>query len=97
MSKINNDYYDYTTHQIKVYENKCLELKEEFNYNTLKADYDELVELLELFIRNGLSDRVKELKQKKKEYQKVYSPLLKESKRVLVNTQKRLVYNKNKM
>ena len=59
----------------------------------MKKDYNELCDLLELFMHEALPYRVKELKVKKKEIDQKYLSDIRECKRVLNNTKKRFKYN----
>ena len=82
----------FTPRQIRVYENASLILKEEFDYKVLLEELNELTELIDLFCKGG-NPRERVLLIKRKKIIKQYTPKIKECKRVLTNTQKRLTYN----
>ena len=86
----------YTANQIKVYENSGLILYEELNLKTLETNYQELVDLIELFGYKENSSKKKSLRKREQEISKKYKPLIQEAKRILRNTQKRLDYNSAK-
>ncbi len=88
---------EYFQNKVKVYDNTCLQIKEQFNYDMLYSDYMELKSLFELFGDRANPKRVKQLHKREKEIDSVYKPLIKEAKRVLKNTEKRLQYNINRV
>ena len=57
------------------------------------SDYNELLELVELFAKDANAIRERELKVRKKEFTSQYQPKIREAKRLLKNTEKRLDYN----
>lgn len=83
----------YSTYQVKTVDNAVLKIQQETELYTYKKDYNELCDLLELFMCDALPDRESELKLKKKEIDEKYLPNIRECKRVLNNTKKRLKYN----
>lgn len=82
----------FTPHQIRIYENASLILKEEIEYKVLLEELNELTELIDLFCEGG-NPRERNLLIKRKKIIKQYTPKIKECKRVLTNTKKRLKYN----
>jgi len=87
---------EYTQNEIKVYSNKCLEIIEDTYLNTLLSKRDELVSLIDLFLEGG-NYREIELRSIKIDIQESFKPKIKEAKRVLSNTKRRLNYNFNKV
>lgn len=83
----------YSSYQVKTVDNAVLKIQQETELYTYKKDYNELCNLLELFMYDALPERVSELKLKKKEIDLKYLPIIKEHKRILNNTKKRLNYN----
>ena len=78
---------------MKIVDNTILKTYQETELYGYEKDYNELCNLLELFMYNALPERVSELKLKKKEIDLKYLPIIKEHKRILNNTKKRLNYN----
>ena len=78
----------FTRNQIKVYENKLLKTQQEFKLKQLEEEYKEILELFQLFdyINNKKIYYYTEFFQKK----------IKQYKRTVYNTNKRLNYNINK-
>ena len=87
---------EFTANQVKVYQNSCLILSQELELNNLVKKYNELSELIELFSLKENNTKIKLLKNKQKEIDKTYKPLIKESKRIYSNTLKRINYNSSK-
>jgi len=83
---------DYTQNELKVYSNKCIEIEQETYLNSLLEQRDELVGLLDLFLEGG-NHREKTLHFRKNGIEEIFHPKIKEAKRVLCNTRKRLSYN----
>ena len=83
----------YSTYEMKVVDNTVIKIYQETELYGYEKDYNELCELLELFMKEALPYREKELKSKKKEIDEKYLPEIKECKRVLNNTKKRFKYN----
>lgn len=84
---------DYSQNDIKICENAGLKLYQELDLKTVTEDYNELIELIELFSVGANFIREKELKVHKRDIDKRYLPQIREAKRVLKNTEKRLDYN----
>tara|TARA_B100000212_G_C27066428_1_gene402039 strand:- start:110 stop:355 length:246 start_codon:yes stop_codon:yes gene_type:complete len=78
----------FTRNQIKVYENNLLKIQQEFKLKELEEEYKEILELFQLFdyINNKKIYYYTEFFQKK----------IKQYKRTVYNTNKRLNYNINK-
>ena len=87
---------EYNQNEIKVYSNKCLEIVEDAYLNTLLSKRAELVSLIDLFLEGG-NHREIELRSIKIGIEESFKPKIKEVKRVLSNTKKRLNYNLNKV
>lgn len=83
----------YSTYEIKVVDNTILKTYQETELYGYEKDYNELCDLLELFIHDALPYREKELKVKKKEIDDKYLHEIKEYKRLINNTKKRFKYN----
>ena len=84
---------DYSQNDIKICENAGLKLYQELDLKTVTEDYNELIELIELFSVGANFIREKELKVHKRDIDKRYLPQIREAKRLLKNTEKRLDYN----
>ena len=84
----------YSTYEVKVIDNTILKTYQETELYGYEKDYNELCELVELFMKQALPYREKELKsKKKKEIDEKYLPDIRECKRLLNNTKKRFKYN----
>lgn len=83
----------YSTYEMKVVDNTIIKTYQETELYGYQKDYNELCDLLEIFIHKALPYREKELKVKKKEIDEKYLPNIRECKRVLHNTKKRFKYN----
>jgi len=83
----------YSTYEMKVIDNTVLKTYQETELYGYEKDYNELCELVELFMKEALPYRERELKVKKKEIDEKYLPEIKECKRLLTNTKKRFKYN----
>ena len=83
----------YVPNDAKICENIELKIYQQVRYEQLTSDYNELVELIELFGKNANTLRERELKVRKLEFASHYQPKICEAKRVLKNTEKRLDYN----
>lgn len=86
---------DYSIHEQKVYNNSSLIVKQRTDYETQLKHRDELIDLLDLFMKGG-SFHTCDILDKKACIKKKYDPIIKESKRILYNSEKRLQYNLNK-
>jgi hypothetical protein len=83
----------YSVNECKIVKNKYLEIIQQFDYDSLKSEYDELIDLCEIFSHNESQSKVKTLLLLKKSYDLQYIPILKEKKKILENTKKRFKYN----
>ena len=83
----------YSTYEMKVVDNTVLKIYQETELYGYEKNYNELCELVELFMNEALPYREKELKVKKKEIDEKYLPDIRECKRLLNNTKKRFKYN----
>ena len=83
----------YSTYEIKVFDNSVLKTYQETKLYSYEKDYNELCDLMNLFMNQALPYREKELKSKKKEIDIKYLPIIKECRRNLNNTKKRFKYN----
>lgn len=83
---------DYSIYEQKVYNNSSLIVQQRTQYEQYIKNRDELLDLLDLFLQGGSchSDIIiaKKVKVKSK-----YEPKIKESKRILYNSERRLQYN----
>ena len=79
--------------EAKVFENSGLKMQQEFVLQTLEKEFDEIMELLELFGSKETSCKLKKLNDKYDKYASIFEPKIKEAKRVLKNTAKRVEYN----
>ena len=83
---------EYTIHEQKVYTNKCLEVEERVKLDALVGKRDELVGLLDLFIEGG-NHRLERAENVRGGIMDIFAPKIREAKRTLANTTKRLEYN----
>jgi hypothetical protein len=83
----------YSTYEVKIVDNAVLKICQETDLYQHQKYYNEVSELLELFMYKALPHRERELKIKKKEIDEKYLPYIRECKRVLNNTKKRFNYN----
>ena len=83
----------YTINEIKVYKNAQIKLFDEYELNHLEKEFDEVLDLLDLFSENENPEKVQKLIKKEKYYYNKFEPKIKEAKRVLKNTEKRIDYN----
>ena len=83
----------YVPNDVKICENVELKLYQQLKFEQLSGDYNELIELIELFAKDANAIRERELKVRKQEFASHYQPKICEAKRVLKNTEKRIDYN----
>ena len=83
----------YSQNDIKICENAGLRLYQEQDVKSVTDEYNELIELIDLFSIGARYVREKELKIHKQDIDKRYLPQIREAKRILKNTEKRLHYN----
>lgn len=86
---------DYSIHEQKVYNNSSLIVKQRTDYETQLKHRDELIDLLDLFMEGG-SFHTSDIIDKKACIKSKYDHIIKESKRILYNSERRLQYNLNK-
>lgn len=86
---------DYSIHEQKVYNNSSLIVKQRTEYEQFVQNRDELIALLDLFMEGG-SFHNSDILEKKACIKTKYDPIIKESKRILYNSERRLQYNLNK-
>ena len=79
--------------EAKVFENSGLKMQQEFVLQTLEKEFDEIMGLLELFGSKETSCKLEKLNDKYDKYASIFEPKIKEAKRVLKNTVKRVSYN----
>jgi len=79
--------------QSKVCENSGLKIQQEFILTNLEKDFDEIIELIGLFGKKESDTKLQNLDKKYDKYAAIFQPKIKEAKRVLRNTTKRLDYN----
>mgnify|MGYP001246652239 CR=1 FL=1 len=79
--------------ETKVFENSGLKIQQEFVLQTLEKEFDEIMELLELFGSKETPYKLQKLNDKYDKYACIFEPKIKEAKRVLKNTLKRVSYN----
>ena len=86
---------DYSIHEQKVYNNSSLIVQQQTKYEQYVKNRDELIDLLDLFMEGG-SLHNSAILEKKACIKTKYDHLIKESKRILYNSERRLQYNLNK-
>jgi hypothetical protein len=79
--------------ETKVFENSGLKIQQEFVLQTLEKEFDEIMELLELFGSKETPYKLEKLNNKYDKYASIFEPKIKEAKRILKNTIKRVSYN----
>ena len=94
MSK--NDFNNYSNNELNVYHNKSHKVFEETILDSLKREYNELNELIQMFACHAHHKSIERLNEKQKIYDKIYKPAIKEQTRLLKNTKQRLKYNINR-
>ena len=83
----------YTQNHFSIVKNKQLQILQEFDYESIKSEYNELIDLCYIFSQNENEIKKLDMSNKKDLYDIKYLPILKEKKRVLTNTKKRFKYN----
>lgn len=83
---------DYSIHEQKVYNNSSLIVQQKTQYEQYVQNRDELIDLLDLFMEGG-SIHSDIILAKKTFIKKKYDPIIKEYKRILYNSERRLQYN----
>lgn len=86
----------FSSNEIKVYENSCLKVKQETTLYSLKCEFDEILELIDLFSANENHKKIQKMQQKLDKYENLFIPAINETGRILKNTIKRLDYNTKK-
>ena len=94
MSK--NAFENYSNNETSVYHNKSQEVFEETILKSLENEYNELSELVKLFLTDASKNSQVRLNNKQKIFDEMYKPAIKEQKRLLKNTKQRLKYHVNK-
>jgi hypothetical protein len=94
MSK--NAFENYSNNETSVYHNKSQEVFEETILKSLENEYNELSELIELFLTDASKNNLVRLNNKQKIFDKMYKPAIKEQKKLLKNTKQRLKYHVNR-
>ena len=84
---------EFTSNEFRLYHNSGLKLQEEIDLKLIEAPYLELVELINLFSYKESDEKIVRMKAKNSAIDKKYKPLIKEAKRILKNTEKRINYN----
>ncbi len=84
---------EYLVNDVKICQNVELKLYQKLDLDSISREYNELIELIDLFRIDTWTEREKELLLHEKNISKRYLPQIREAKRVLKNTEKRLVYN----
>ena len=77
-------------------QNRKLKLYQEVNLTLLESEYIELKELINLFSKHELEEKINYLSMKGKNYDKKYKKQIKNAERLLKNTEKRIDYNLNR-
>ena len=94
MSK--NAFEKYSNNESSVYHNKSQEVFEKTILKSLENEYNELSELVKLFLTDASKNSQVRLNNKQKIFDKKYKPAIKEQKRLLKNTKQRLKYHVNR-
>lgn len=87
---------EYLVNDVKICQNVELKLYQKLDLDSISREYNELIELIDLFRIDTWTEREKELLLHEKNISKRYLPQIREAKRVLKNTEKRLDYNMKK-
>lgn len=83
----------FSQNQYKVFKNSGLQIQQELVLQSLEKEFDEILTLLELFGSKETPTKLQKLDEKYDKYACIFEPKIKEAKRVLKNTVKRLEYN----
>jgi hypothetical protein len=78
---------------IKVCENIELKIYQDVEFKKLSHTYNELQELIDLFSIGTNNNRSQQLEYHRKNIENLYLPKIKDAKRLLKNTEKRIEYN----
>ena len=70
-----------------------LQIQQELVLQSLEKEFDEILTLLELFGSKETPTKLQKLDEKYDKYACIFEPKIKEAKRVLKNTVKRVKYN----
>lgn len=84
---------EHLVNDVKICQNVELKLYQKVELHRITGDYNELIELIDLFRIDTWTERERELLVHEKNINKRYLPQIREAKRVLKNTEKRLEYN----
>ena len=84
----------YTVHELKVYDNSALVTQQQASYDAFVRKREELLDLVEMFSKD--STRIDVHSERRKVIKSKYNPCIKEAKRLLMNSKKRLEYNFNR-
>ena len=84
---------NHLVNDVKICQNVELKLYQKLDLDSISREYNELIELIELFKVDTWAERESELLVHEKNISKRYLPQIREAKRVLKNTEKRLDYN----
>jgi len=84
---------EHLVNDVKICQNVELKLYQKLDLDRISGDYNELMELIDLFRIDTWTERERELLVHEKNINKRYLPQIREAKRVLKNTEKRLEYN----
>ena len=84
---------EHLVNDVKICQNVELKLYQKQELDRISGDYNELMELIDLFRIDTWVERERELLVHEKNINKRYLPQIREGKRVLKNTEKRLDYN----
>lgn len=96
LNNINQNIMNYSNNEVSIYTNTCQKIKEETQYLTTLNSYNELIELIDLFSINSSDSSKIRLKKKQKDIDALFKPKLKEEKRILTNTMRRIQYHNNR-
>ena len=83
----------FSNNEIKVYENSCLKVKQETALYSLAREFDEILDLIDLFSANENYEKIQKMQKKIDKYENLFIPAIKERRRILKNTVKRFDYN----
>ncbi len=83
----------FSQNQYKVFKNSGLQIQQELVLQSLEKEFDEILTLLELFGSKETPTKLQKLDEKYDKYACIFEPKIKEAKRVLKNTVKRVEYN----
>ena len=83
----------FNNNMVRVYNNTKLKLYQEVELQIVQNEFDEVLELIALFAKHESPTKINKLTLLEKKYKDKYNSIIKNNKRLLKNTEKRVTYN----